>query len=70
MKSYLLAEWSEKNQYYEVVAGAADAGFEIPNPLKPIGEGVQHVATEAGKAAENVGKAVGNALGQAGQELE
>ena len=25
LKSYLLAEWSEKNQYYEVVAGAADA---------------------------------------------
>jgi hypothetical protein len=25
LKSYLLTEWSEKNQYYEVVAGAADA---------------------------------------------
>jgi hypothetical protein len=25
LKSYLLAEWLEKNQYYEVVAGAADA---------------------------------------------
>jgi hypothetical protein len=25
LKSYLSAEWSEKNQYYEVVAGAADA---------------------------------------------
>ena len=25
LKSYLLAEWSDKNQYYEVVAGAADA---------------------------------------------
>ena len=24
LKSYLLAEWLEKNQYYEVVAGAAD----------------------------------------------
>jgi hypothetical protein len=25
LKSYLSVEWSEKNQYYEVVAGAADA---------------------------------------------
>jgi hypothetical protein len=25
LKSYLLAEWLEKDQYYEVVAGAADA---------------------------------------------
>ena len=24
LKSYLLTEWLEKNQYYEVVAGAAD----------------------------------------------